>query len=32
VKSPKPNKRTNHHKPHKMQLMLASKKLLQRKK
>ena len=31
VKSPKPNKRTNHHKPHKMQLMLASKKLLQRK-
>ncbi|MDK8696515.1 MULTISPECIES: hypothetical protein, partial [Corynebacterium] len=25
------NKRTNHHKPHKMQLMLASKKLLQRK-
>ena len=31
MKSPKPNKRTNHHKPHKMQLMLASKKLLQRK-
>jgi len=35
VKSPKPNKRTNHHKPkcttHK-KLMLASKKLLQRKK
>ena len=31
VKSPKPNKRTNHHKPHKMQPVLASKKLLQRK-